>query len=203
MKIRGAANVDLSIFYKCDWDGNKQERYAARDVLEISFEWSILYRPIFVMDACFLLSSCCCNATGPSILNLLATELLSAGRECSGQIHTRSRWKENAMRHEQENVRANWHLRNVARTKTLSFPNQSRFYDATRRAVRFWGHDSAMETSFYVTEDAFKRIQPDTRFDEVGTLGAFDANRDLIYAAAAKVYARGHKHSYDLVSSDF
>jgi hypothetical protein len=37
---------------------------------------------------------------------------------------------------------------------SLSFPNQSRSYDATRRAVRFWGHDSAMEASFFVTEDA-------------------------------------------------
>ena len=31
---------------------------------------------------------------------------------------------------------------------TLSFSNQSRFYDATWRAVRFWGHDGAMEASF-------------------------------------------------------
>ena len=107
------------------------------------------------------------------------------------------------MRHEQENLRTNWHLRNDARTMTLSFPNQSRSYDATRRAIRFWGYASAMETSFFVTEDAFKRIQPNMRFDEVGTLGAFDANRDLIYAVAAKVYARGHKGSYDLVSTDF
>jgi hypothetical protein len=86
---------------------------------------------------------------------------------------------------------------------TLSFPNQSRSYDATRRAVRFWGHDSAMEASFFVTEDALKRIQPNTRFDEDGLLGAFDANRDLIYAAAAKVYARGRKGSYELIGTDF
>ena len=31
---------------------------------------------------------------------------------------------------------------------TLSFRNQSRFFDATQRAVRFWGHDSVMEASF-------------------------------------------------------
>ena len=29
----------------------------------------------------------------------------------------------------------------------LNFPNQSRVFDQTRRAVRFWGHDSAMEWS--------------------------------------------------------
>jgi hypothetical protein len=85
----------------------------------------------------------------------------------------------------------------------LSFPNQSRFYDATRRAVRFWGHDSAMEASFFVTEDALKRVQPSMRLDEGGLLSAFDANRDLIYAAAAKVYARGRRGSYDLISTDF
>jgi hypothetical protein len=69
--------------------------------------------------------------------------------------------------------------------------------------VRFWGHDSAMEASFFVTEDALKRVQPNMQFDEPGLLSAFDANRDLIYAAAAKVYARGRKGSYDLVSADF
>ena len=86
---------------------------------------------------------------------------------------------------------------------TLSFPNSSRSYDATRRAVRFWGYDNAMEASFFVTEDALKRVQPGMAFDQNGALPAFDVNRPLIYAAAAKVYARGHKGSYDLVSSDF
>jgi hypothetical protein len=41
------------------------------------------------------------------------------------------------------------------------------------------------------------------RFDEAGLLSAFDAHRDLIYATAAKVYARSHRGSYDLVSTDF
>jgi hypothetical protein len=85
----------------------------------------------------------------------------------------------------------------------INFPNQSRSYDATRRAVRFWGYDSAMETSFFVSEEALKRIQPDARFDEAGLLNAFDLNRDLIYATAAKVYRRGHKGSYDLGRDDF
>lgn len=85
----------------------------------------------------------------------------------------------------------------------LSFPNQSRWYDATRRAVRFWGHDSALEASFFVTEDALRRVQPNMGFDEAGLLGAFDLNRSLIYAVATKVYSRGRKGSYDLLSSDF
>ncbi len=86
---------------------------------------------------------------------------------------------------------------------TLSFPNQSRFYDATRRAVRFWGYDRAMEASFFVDADALKRIKPDTAFDEDGLLGTFDSNRKLIYAVAAKVYGRRRKGSYDLIAGDF
>jgi hypothetical protein len=86
---------------------------------------------------------------------------------------------------------------------TLSFPNQSRFYDATRRAVRFWGNDSAMEASFFVDADALKKIEPKLQLDEVGLLGAFDSNRKLIYAAAAKVYDRGRQGSYDLMAADF
>ena len=85
----------------------------------------------------------------------------------------------------------------------LNFPNQSRSYDATRRAVRFWGHESAMEWSFFVTEDALKHIRPSTAPDEAGFLSAFDANREKIYAAAAKVHARGRKGSYELQSGDF
>jgi hypothetical protein len=86
---------------------------------------------------------------------------------------------------------------------SLNFPNQSRSYDATLRAVRFWGHDGAMEASFFVNEDALKRIQPDIRSDEAGLLTAFDSHRDLIYATATKVYRRGRKGSYELIPGDF
>jgi hypothetical protein len=86
---------------------------------------------------------------------------------------------------------------------TLSFPNESRCFDGTRRAVRFWGHDSAMEATFFATEAALRCVQPDLRLDEAGMLRAFDANRDRIRAAAVKVYARGRKGSYDVERADF
>jgi uncharacterized protein DUF1488 len=86
---------------------------------------------------------------------------------------------------------------------TLGFPNQSRYYDATRGAVRFWGHDSAMEATFFVTEEALRHVQPDVRPDEDGLLRAFDANRDLIQRVAARVYVRGEKGFYILGSRDF
>ena len=37
----------------------------------------------------------------------------------------------------------------LLRTMSLNFPNQSRSYDATLRAVRFWGHDGPMEAAFF------------------------------------------------------
>jgi hypothetical protein len=85
----------------------------------------------------------------------------------------------------------------------IEFPNHSRSYDQTRRAVRFWGHDSAIEASFFIDEDALMRIQPDTRPDEWGLLNAFDSNRDVICAAAARIYVRGSRGSYDLVAANF
>jgi hypothetical protein len=85
----------------------------------------------------------------------------------------------------------------------LNFPNQSRVFDPRRRAVRFWGHDSAMEWSFFVTEDALKRLQPKMAYDEASSLLAFDANRATIYAAATKAFKRERKGSYELTAADF
>jgi hypothetical protein len=85
---------------------------------------------------------------------------------------------------------------------TINFPNESRSYDATRRAVRFWGYDRSMENSFFVTVEALKQLQPNLSFEVAGLLRAFDANRERIYAIAAKVYARGRKGSYDLLAAD-
>lgn len=85
----------------------------------------------------------------------------------------------------------------------LNFPNRSRVFDPTRRAVRFWGHDSAMEWSFFVTEEALKRLQPNLERDEEGLLVAFDAHRAAIYAAAVKAFTRERKGSYELAAADF
>jgi hypothetical protein len=85
----------------------------------------------------------------------------------------------------------------------LNFPNQSRVFDPTRRAVHFWGHDSAMEWSFFVTEEALKHLQPTAQLDEAGLLSTFDNNRSAIYAAAMKAFKRGRKGSYELAETDF
>ncbi len=60
-----------------------------------------------------------------------------------------------------------------------------------------------MEATFFVREDPLKRVQPEMRFDEAGNLNAFDTNRNLIRATAAKAYAPGRRGSYYMVMSDF
>jgi hypothetical protein len=92
----------------------------------------------------------------------------------------------------------------TTRTKmSITFPNPSRSYDAGARAVRFWGYDSAMEASFFVSLAALQSIEPRMTDDEVSILTAFDDHRDRICATAARVYMRGHKGSYDLNRADF
>ena len=95
-----------------------------------------------------------------------------------------------------------WQRTNAPGNASVTFPNQSRSYDATRRAVHFWGYDRSMEASFYLAADALQRIQPNLNPDVPGLLRAFDLNRNLIYAIAAKVYARGRRGSYDLNVAD-
>jgi hypothetical protein len=85
----------------------------------------------------------------------------------------------------------------------LNFPNRSRSYDATRRAVRFWGHDGPMEAAFFVNEDALRRIAPGTEDNEAELLGAFDSHLELIHAAAVRIYLRARKGSYELIPDDF
>ena len=60
-----------------------------------------------------------------------------------------------------------------------------------------------MEWSFFVTEDALKRLQPNMRYDEASVLRAFGDHRDAIYVAAMRVYKRERKDSYELGAADF
>jgi hypothetical protein len=85
----------------------------------------------------------------------------------------------------------------------VAFPNQSRSYDQTLRAVRFWGYDRSMENAFLVTSDALRRIEPDLQADEASVLRAFDHHRVLVFRTAAKVYARGRRRAYNLIAADF
>lgn len=86
---------------------------------------------------------------------------------------------------------------------TLNFPNESRSYDERRHLIRFWGHDSALEISFFLDVAALYKLDPLTRDVEAGFLEAFDAARDRIHEAARKVYSRNRKDAYLLAASNF
>lgn len=86
---------------------------------------------------------------------------------------------------------------------SLIFPNLSRSFDATRDAVRFWGYDSAIECSFFVTRGALEHLVPNLLSDEHNLLTAFDMNRELICRAATRVYSRGRRGSYELDAANF
>lgn len=88
-------------------------------------------------------------------------------------------------------------------TVSLRFPNRSRYYDSTRRAVGFWAYDRAMEAAFFVAEGILRRLQPGMSTDEPSVLQAFDVHRDRIQAAAVKAYARGGSGAHALSEDDF
>jgi len=85
----------------------------------------------------------------------------------------------------------------------LIFPNLSRSFDVTRDAVRFWGYDSAIECSFFVTRGALNRLVPNLFPGETDLLAAFDMNRERICCTATRIYSRGGRGSYELNASDF
>ncbi len=85
----------------------------------------------------------------------------------------------------------------------LNFPNASRSYDATRRCIRFWGYDGALEVSFFMEEAALLHIARGTAPGESSLLKSFDQNRERIQRTASQVYKRRRKGSYELIASDF
>jgi hypothetical protein len=88
---------------------------------------------------------------------------------------------------------------------SLSFPNPSRSFDASKSRVCFWGYDRTIEVSFFVEADALKRLCPDMTGAETGFLKVFDAVRNRIHEVADKVYVRDGKgsYAYSLAAEDF
>ena len=86
---------------------------------------------------------------------------------------------------------------------SVAFPNDSRSYDATRLAVRFWGYDQSIEVPFFIGADVLGALQPAMAAAPDGCLAVFDANLARICTVAAKVYGRRRSGSYDLRASDF
>ena len=86
---------------------------------------------------------------------------------------------------------------------TLSFPNESRSYDARRGLVRFSGYDGALEISFFVEAGALRKLNPRTRTGEAGCLETFDAARERVHEVARKLHSRTREAAYLLAAADF
>lgn len=69
---------------------------------------------------------------------------------------------------------------------TLSFPNGSRSFDASRQGVRFTAYDGMFEVEFLVEEAALRGAQ--TSLSQKACLAAFDNDRARIQAAAIRIY---------------
>jgi hypothetical protein len=78
----------------------------------------------------------------------------------------------------------------------MMFASHRRAYDTNRHAVRFHGYDSAAPCSFFITAEALRRVQPAMIHSEAGMLEAFDSNRELICAMAARLYSSAPFNSY-------
>lgn len=84
----------------------------------------------------------------------------------------------------------------------MLFASHKRSYDSTRQAVHFWGYDGAVECAFFVTAEALRRVHPAMPDSEAGMLAAFDSNRELICAMAAKLHASEHRGRYGLAVAE-
>jgi hypothetical protein len=80
----------------------------------------------------------------------------------------------------------------------LQFPNRSCSYDARRNQMRFWGHDGALEISFFVEAGVFCQSPSSTSLSEAAILDAFDQHRERICKVAERIYKRHDKATYVL-----
>lgn len=83
----------------------------------------------------------------------------------------------------------------------INFINESRSYDITRHAVRFWGYEGAQEISFFVLDAALRKFSPHATTED-DYLASFGINRKSILAAATRVYGKGRKGSYEVGAGD-
>ncbi len=87
---------------------------------------------------------------------------------------------------------------------TLAFPNPSRSFDTSVQCVRFCGHDTAIEVSFFLSVDALAKIHRGPVEQEADILRAFDTELHTIHKAAAKAYKENKgKYVCTLSTGDF
>ncbi|QKV17369.1 DUF1488 family protein [Oricola thermophila] len=86
---------------------------------------------------------------------------------------------------------------------TLTFLNESRFYDPGRRQIRFVGHDGMSTVPFRIDIDAIVKKAPDMPGDESLFLNSFDGKRESIRSVAREAYSNRRQTVYVLTAEDF
>lgn len=85
---------------------------------------------------------------------------------------------------------------------TISFPNPTRSFDASVDCVRFSGHDTAIEVSFFMEVNALTKIFPQLIKHEAEILDAFDTKIETIHKAATKAYKQNKGKYVCTLSAD-
>ena len=85
----------------------------------------------------------------------------------------------------------------------LTFANQSRSYDKSRRQIRFVGHDGIFEVPFLLEVDSLSKGKSGPATSEEEHLAAFDSAREAVQSVAREAYSNGRKRVYVLTPPDF
>ena len=83
----------------------------------------------------------------------------------------------------------------------LEFPNTSRSFEVSKKRVRFWGYDQAIEITFFVHAETLAKIDPGAGPSEQELLLVFDSAIERIHGAARTAYNRSKRYSYAHVLS--
>ncbi|WP_275790284.1 DUF1488 domain-containing protein [Pararhizobium gei] len=86
---------------------------------------------------------------------------------------------------------------------TLSFPNNARSYDETKRRVRFTGYDGMFEVKFFVAADVLSKNLVARTSGERDYLDAFDRMRVKILDVAQRAYNSKRQSTVLLDLSNF
>lgn len=86
--------------------------------------------------------------------------------------------------------------------KTLAFPNPSRSFDETHKAIHFIGYDGMIEVRFSLEAQVLS-MSGSNPSSEAEYLKAFDTALSSIHDVARKTYSRGNSKSFTLTPTDF
>ncbi|MBG6142068.1 DUF1488 family protein [Roseibium album] len=84
----------------------------------------------------------------------------------------------------------------------LTFPNQSRSFDAGKQSIRFSGYDGVFEVSVFVDVAVLRTVSKERFSNEAQYLAAFDDMRAVIERSTLKTYSRKPRATVVLTATD-